>query len=163
MKLHRTFPLKHRMTRFPRFFLLLVIILGAGSSGFLSATEKTNPSVACAVTVREPKSGPGSTITLEVKLTPVQGVHINMTPPIDVRLDSNAVIGSAGALQFPKPTKDGYFDATRPFTLPITLARSAVRGKQTISGTVVYFFCSDKDGVCSRFKQKFEVSLTVSR
>jgi DsbC/DsbD-like thiol-disulfide interchange protein len=162
MMLSPDIPLTPVLRRFLVSSITIVALIASSPAGTPAGSEKNNPSVSCSVTVSPAKAKPGSTVTLKVTLTPVRGIHINMTPPVEIRLDSCDFVSATGTLQFPKPLKDGYLDASKPVTLPVTISKSRPSGKVTIRGMVVYFYCSEKDGWCSRFKQKFEAELTIA-
>ena len=43
------------------------------------------------------------------------------------------------------------------------LSPGAPHGPVTLKGTLTYYFCSDKEGWCSKYKQPVEIALTVRR
>ncbi|MBI1808057.1 MAG: hypothetical protein HYR76_13540, partial [Ignavibacteria bacterium] len=55
-----------------------------------------------------------------------------------------------------------YLDASKPIKQSFTLAKSTKAGSLSFKGTLTYFFCSDADGWCSRFKQPIDVTVTVA-
>ena len=139
----------------PAFITLLCI----SQSPSQQQHSKVNQYVACTVTAKDKKVNAGGATSLLFTLTPQKGIHVNFTPPMKVTFDSASVAAVAGE---PSVTKrDTLVDTSHPIVQPITLAATAPAGTAVVRGTLTYFYCSDKEGWCSRFQQPFEVKIPV--
>ncbi len=141
------------------FVLTILIALSLWTYVAEGSTPKKNPFVASDVTFKQKKLKPGAEGTLLITLTPRQGIHINLEPPLSVLLDSSNAISSVGKVAITQ--KDTVLDVSKPIRLTFTLSKKIKPGKVTIGGVVTYFYCSESDGWCSKFKQQFEAKLTV--
>jgi hypothetical protein len=137
--------------------LLLSFALIAGGNTSLP----TNKYVKYEVSMKEKSFKASSTGTLLISLHPNKGIHINLNPPISITFDSTDVIVKAGSPAIPKV--DTVLNAAKPIRLPITLSNRVKPGKVSIKGTILYYYCSDADGWCSRCKQPFELAINVVR
>ncbi len=144
----------------PAIFLLILWVLPA----FLhhgGTTPPVNEYVKFAALPAKKTLKPGTTTQLLFRLTPKAGIHINLKPSPDLRFDSIRGISLAGQPEIPR--RDSFLDASKPITQAITLAGDLPEGPVNITGTFIYYYCSDAEGWCSRFKQPFEVKVTVAR
>lgn len=94
-------------------------------------------------------------------------VHINEEPAPRLKLDlTQAVLVDK---QAPPPDKTAdwdpdnprYLDLGKPVRFPVAFAPTAPRGGQTVKGTVVYFYCSSREGWCRRGSAEVDVPVTV--
>jgi hypothetical protein len=145
-----------------RYTLLLLTTL---TSSFLIAGDKpqTNEFVSVKVAVQKKVLKAGSTGELIVSFKPKGGIHINVDPPVTIKLDSSETVTSTGKTFVPAPTKEKYLDITKPVKQQFTIAKTTQPGKITLKGIISYFYCSGSDGWCSRFKQPFEIPLAVTK
>ncbi len=120
-----------------------------------------NKSVTVEVTLADSVVSPGATIDLAMKFTPVEGIHINLQPPLDFKADTASQVPLSGGLVLPKGSP--YLNTSAPVVQRFTIPKDAKPGRLTLKGTLIYFYCSDKDGWCSKYKQAVELSLTVRR
>ena len=144
--------------------LVIVSILTAALShpAYCGKTPRSsNEYVTYSATVKQKSMKPGSTGVLLFTLRPNNGIHINLTPPITVTFDSSGVAAANGALTVPKANE--YLDASKPITQSFTLSRDVKPGSLPIRGTLTYFYCSDAEGWCSKFKQSVECTVKVAR
>jgi hypothetical protein len=146
--------------KFIAFMALLAFTTAASLSG---TTPTVNKNVAFKSTIKEKTIKPGMKGTLLVTLKPVKGIHINLTPPMTTKLDSSAVFSLADSLTAPKNASNDYFDVNKMVAQPFTVAKSATTGKAILKGTFIYFFCSDAEGWCSKFKQPFELTVHIGK
>ncbi|MBI1803681.1 MAG: hypothetical protein HY033_07525 [Ignavibacteriae bacterium] len=142
---------------------LLVLRLAVFASGNGSSLPAANKYVQYSAKVQQTPWKPGTTGTLLLKLTPQQGIHINTQPPIVVILDDSSSITLVGKPKFGTVKADTsvYLDASKAIRQSFTVARSAAPGPLLLKGTLTYFYCSDAEGWCSRFKQPISVTVTV--
>jgi hypothetical protein len=136
--------------------LLLLAALGAAPRHFEVAASF------------EPPKKAGAPAHVAVSFSPLDpDVHINEEPAPRLKLDiSQAVLVDK---QAPAPDKAAewdpdnprYLDLGRPVKFPVAIAPAAPRGGQTVKGTVVYFYCSSREGWCRRGMADVEVLVSV--
>ncbi|HEX9202858.1 MAG TPA: hypothetical protein VF964_02760 [Vicinamibacteria bacterium] len=94
-------------------------------------------------------------------------VHINEEPAPRLKLDPEQ---SALLDKQPPPPKTvpvyapeaaRYLDLKKPVQFPVAFAPSAVKGAQTVKASVVFFYCSQREGWCRRGSADIEVGVTV--
>lgn len=141
-------------------FLLLWLYLTPAGPGDGKSTP-TNEFVALRYTLKESRLKSGSEGVLLMTLSPVKGIHVNLIPPMSFTFDSSAVLASAGTLVIPPDSAKGYLDATKPVRQPFRLSKPLKPGKHTVTGTFIYYYCSDAEGWCSRFRQPISLTLEV--
>jgi len=116
----------------------------------------------------EPPRKSGGVGQVTVTFSPLDpDVHINEDPPPRLKLD--AAQGVLVDKQGPPPEKVSdwdpdnprYIDLARPVKFPVAFAATAPRGGQTVKGTVVFFYCSSREGWCRRGSAEVEVPLRV--
>jgi len=83
-----------------------------------------------------------------LKLDPEQGVLIDRQPPAAARKGE-----SAGE---PK-----YLDTTLPVAFPVALNAKAPKGEQPVKATVVYYYCSKREGWCRKGTSEVEFTVPV--
>ena len=83
-------------------------------------------------------------LPISLKLTPAAGV---MLPKTEIKASGDD----------PK-SNDGYYVDLPILKIPLTIVRA---GKYEIPGKLTYFFCSEKDGFCSRQILDVKVPITV--
>jgi len=140
---------------FLSFVLLLVVVLAGVDS------KSENSYVQCSVAIKQKSLRPGTATQLLISLRPKKGIHINLDPPLQVKLDSAEIVSSVGKPEIPR--RDTVLDLSKPVRLSVTISPKAKPGSFTVRGTVTYFYCSETEGWCSRFKQPIEFKLTVVR
>ncbi|MFI5253637.1 MAG: hypothetical protein ACHQQQ_14540 [Bacteroidota bacterium] len=105
----------------------------------------------------------GSTASILISLNPKKGIHINLQTPTSIKFDSSEIVKAAGDLVLPKNANDNYLDISKNIVQKIAISKNAKPGTTTIKGNFTYFYCSDEEGWCSKFKQPFEVVLTIAK
>lgn len=148
--------------KFLSFFLLLALnlptdIIAGGN------TSITNEHVDFTATLKKNRLAGGSTGVLFFTLKPHKGIHVNLEPPIGIRMENDSLATLTGDLELSSLKKDTtkYLDASKPISQKFMLSKLAGTGTKIVKGTLTYFYCSDAEGWCSRFRQPFEVTLTV--
>ncbi len=126
-----------------------------------SEKPNVNASVGCEASMKQKSLKAGATGQILVLLQPKKGIHINLDQPIQIKMDSSEVIASVGKPEI--PMIDTLYDASKPIRLPVIISKNARPGKFTLRGTVVYFYCSETEGWCSRFKQPIDIPCTVTK
>lgn len=147
--------------------LLIIVVLSTFITQFSVAGDKPTPAneyVKFELSLDQKKLKPGTNGQLLISLMPKKGIHINLQPPLDLMLEKNPAITLAGKPELARVRVDtsDYLDASKPIKQSFTLAKSAKKGSVTLKGTLTYFYCSDSEGWCSRFKQPINLTLTVT-
>ena len=137
--------------------LIAAVVSSAGRTGDASAAR--NQYVSCRVELNNNALRPGSTGELLITLVPARGIHINLNPPISFAFEGSSAVTPKGRLEIPK--KDKYLDGTKAIRQSFRVPASATPGTMVIRGTIMYYYCSDAQGWCSRFKQPVELSVRV--
>jgi hypothetical protein len=141
---------------------VLGIVFLFGSFFVFGGSTSTNKYVEYSAILKPDKLKPGSVGQLLITLKPQRGIHINLDPPLSVILDSSVALISSGKIDIPRMKKEKFLDPTKPIGVPFTLARSLAPGTRvTLKGTLTYYYCSDAEGWCSRFKQPVDIQCTV--
>jgi hypothetical protein len=104
---------------------------------------------------------PGSSAVVELLFTPVDGIHVNIDPPVQFALDSTTALTLTGKPAMTKDTDTGYLSTTTPVKQTIVLGKNIPAGRLSVKGTVTYFFCSESEGWCNRQKQPVEFTIFV--
>ena len=144
-----------------KFITSVIMVLTMTSPWTMGASKAVtaNPYVSCKFEVNKKSFRPGSKGELLITLTPVKGIHINLAPAITVELDSGGTIVKRGTAQI--PGKEKFLDVTKSIRQPFFVSPSGGPAKVAIKGTITYYYCSDAEGWCSKFKQPFELSIIV--
>lgn len=144
-------------------FLIVIVFLFSSSASSGDRPPAQNTYVQFHVQIKEKSLKPGATGELLISLRPQEGIHINLQPAIDVKLDSSALVTLVGKMEVPRQSAANYLDASMPIRQEFMVPKSAQSGNMRFRGTITYYYCSDAEGWCSRFKQAFLVDLTVAR
>jgi hypothetical protein len=83
-----------------------------------------------------------------LKLAPAQGVLVDRQKPAPRSSGSEV-----------DPEKSRYLDLKKPYRFPVAILSEAPKGPQEVGATVVYFYCSKREGWCRRGNA--EIKLTV--
>jgi hypothetical protein len=130
---------------------------------FVAAEEPTktpvNEHVKFSITLKERSLKTGGAGNLLIRLQPKKGIHINLKPAISIAYDSTGIIARTDTPMI--PATDTFLNTSKPIQQHIMLASGLKPGKAVIKGVVTYFYCSDAEGWCSRFKQSFELPVRV--
>lgn len=125
------------------------------------ATE--NQYVKFSAALKRPTMAKGSTGELLITLRPQKGIHVNLEPPVSVTFDSAAPVEPSGKVEVPKMAKHPYLDTAKAIVQRFKLAKREPGSSVTLKGILTYFYCSDAEGWCSKFRQPFAVSVTVTK
>ena len=145
------------------FIPILLLILNPLSQKDTVSTAVGNKYVSYAVVLKEKTLKVGETGTLLISLTPQKGFHITFEPSPSVQFATSDVVASTGKLGIIKMERDEYLDLSKPLKQPFTLSKKSKSGFAAIKGTLTYFYCSEKDRWCSKFKQPFELQITITK
>ena len=105
----------------------------------------------------------GDTTVFAITLTPSSGIHVNSIPPMTFSLDSTASrsLEKVGSLSFEKLDTTSFLNYAKPVTQSFKISSKSFSGAYKLKGTFTYFFCSDVEGWCSKWRQPVEVSFRV--
>ena len=137
-------------------FLAAAFVCAAACAG----TPEENEHVSCTATLSAPSFRRGDTAAIRVVLTPARGIHLNGSPLPSLRLDPGSVVLARGGAEAAVGAQ-GYLESD--VVQHVTIRKDAPRGKNVLRGTVTYYYCSDTEGWCMRYKQALELSLTITR
>lgn len=141
-------------------YALLFLLLAFAATGLAGGSAaRSNEFVECTMSVRPDSLKAGSTGMLLIRLKPKPGIHVNLTPPLKVMLDSTKVITASASRHVPK--KKEYLDTTKPIKHAFTLSSKIPPGTSAITGTLTYYYCSDAEGWCSKFTLPIDQKITV--
>jgi hypothetical protein len=94
-------------------------------------------------------------------------VHINEDPAPRLKLDPGQVVlldrqgpAPARAADF-DPEKTHYLDLAKPVRFPVAIGPKAPKGSQDVTASVVYFYCSKREGWCRRGTALVEFTVEV--
>jgi hypothetical protein len=139
------------------FLFLASSAITAGSGG----GNGSNSSVQFSVTAEQMKLAPGGAGTLIFTLHPKAGIHINLEPGLTITTDSSSGVTLYGKPKIPLEGQTNYLDAAKPIRQSFRMPAHASSDTLTVSGTLTYYYCSDAEGWCSRFKQPFSLQIRI--
>ncbi len=146
---------------------LFVTIFAVFAGQFLGpigdGDDKRNRHVAVEVSVEPTTLKPGATGEIRIQFQPNDGIHVNAEPPTQLKFADGSAITLIGDPTVPTDSTTGYVDVTRPLTYTFGVDRDAPSGRINVNGTLVYYFCSDKEGWCLRWKADVALTLSVDR
>jgi len=105
---------------------------------------------------------PGAKSEILFTLTPVEGIHINAKPAPEFSMAAGSPASVAGSLRVTGDTR-GFLAPNAPVRQPIRIGRKAGTGPHTITGTLVYFYCSDAEGWCMRASQPVALPVEIGK
>ncbi len=143
------------------FLLLLIAVLSPAIFFAGNTVYNDNKYVSVEVVVKQKNLKPGSSADMLISMKPVSGIHVNLKPAIELKLDSASVVSVAGNPGIPKGKE--YLDTSTPITQRISIPNNLKPGEISVKGMLTYYYCSDKEGWCSKFNQPFNITLNVSR
>jgi hypothetical protein len=137
--------------------LAMALLLAAPAAGRYFDVEATF--------VPPPKARADASI--DVLFTPLDpDVAVNETPPVRIKLDpSQVVLVDRHQPASPRAGEDQstprYVDITKPIRFPVAFVPSVPSGTWDLGATVVYFFCSKREGWCRRGSAEVRFVVTV--
>lgn len=135
----------------------LLFICFHGTAG-IPGDPPSNQYVKVAAALVDSTLSPGGRGEILITLKPIEGIHINADPAPEFSVDSGSVAKAIGA---PRGKKDdrGYLSVGEPVRQEIVIAPMAAPGEHHVRGLFIYYYCSDTEGWCMRYRQA--VALTV--
>jgi hypothetical protein len=127
---------------------LLLALLGAAPGGsphfqvsasFVAPAQRGgNASVAVTFVARDPDVNVNEDPAPRLKLDSAQRVLVDRQPPASTKPPAF------------DPDNPRYLDLELPVLFPVGIAPGAPKGPQKVKATVVYFYCSKREGWCRR-------------
>ena len=125
--------------------------------------NKTNTYVRVDLTANPAVVKAGGKGEIQIQFQPIEGIHVNAAPPTVLTLAEDSPVKLTGESVVPVDSTTGYLDASKPTTYSFAVKKSTRPGDRKINGTLVYFFCSDKEGWCLRWQDDVSFTLSVER
>lgn len=142
----------------------LLLVSPHASTGVSPTNANIYVTFSAALRKATPRDGSSGAILFNLR--PRKGIHINLTPPMSVTFDSSARVEAADTLETPAMDKFPYLDTSKAIVQKYKLLNRAGPSKPTgltIKGTLTYFYCSDSEGWCSKFKQPFSLTVPAAK
>jgi len=124
---------------------LLIFILA------LNFTQKQNKFVSTSFKLKKLSN---DRAILQIFLTPTPGIHINSQPAPEISFESKDL--KIVDVKFEVDEKN-YLNTKKPISFYLALNS---KNLNVITGKLTYFYCSEKEGWCSKFTEKFEIKLS---
>ncbi len=140
------------------FFIFSILTILNFQSDSLSIDENKFVKIIVQNSQNEIKSG--KTTTLSVKFFPTENVKINSEPEIDFKLDKDSPFKLA-VKSIPTIDSLGYLSAESQIDFVFRVKPKTGNISTKLSGDLIYFFCSEKDGWCNRYLQKIELPIKI--
>lgn len=140
--------------------LVVIAFLGVLIGPTRAVVESTNALVDVKLTVEQRHLRPGETGAVLISFKPKKGISITTDPMFELTIDTLEQFFALGRITFAKNAK-GCLEPNRSVEQRLIVARETPPGVYYIRGTFLYYYCSDQEGWCSRFRQPVELSLTV--
>jgi len=136
--------------------------LTAGSGGG-DQRQAGNEFVSIDIRLEQPSGKAGGRGRIVIWLKPKKGIHVNATPPLDLRLEKEGVGSLSGKLEYATAKHDTalYLDHWKPVKQSFLISPTLKPGVVALKGTFTFFYCSDAEGWCSRLKQPIDLKLTI--
>ncbi len=139
-----------------------ILIFWGFASVFGGGKPADNSYVEFGVKVEKASIHRDSTGALLLTLKPQKGIHINTQPAPTFTFDTSNGVRPTGSLALSTLEKSTFLDPHKPVRQRFSFSHNVQPGQVTVKGTFIYYYCSDAEGWCSRFKQPVEVHLTVT-
>ena len=143
------------------YLLMFIHLLYAAWPGGESGQD--NRFVKVDVSLADTLLQPGSKGKILVLFTPVDGIHINADPPVSVKINRNRLMSLRGDPDITTDKETGFLSASTPVEQRFSVSQTAVAGEHRITGTIVYYFCSDTEGWCRKQSQAVTFRLNIRR
>jgi hypothetical protein len=89
--------------------------------------------------------------------------HITGDPPLTVKLEKNQFISLQGKPDISTDKESGFLSTSSPVEQAFHVSKKARPGEHILKGTIVYYFCSDTEGWCTRFAQPITLKLNIQK
>lgn len=141
--------------------LLMCILLTVGSGDDRTTTE--NKYVHVGITLGDSTVAAVGKGSILITFNPADGIHVNADPPVEVAIEPNDVVTLDGDPDVTTDKETGFLSTSSPVIQRFLVSGSAAPGHYSLKGTIVYYFCSDTQGWCTKFKQPVTLTLVVAK
>ena len=139
---------------------IILLFLVCFLPGYAQLNIKEDVAVVTALQQSVLKAGTAGQLTISLK--PKKGIHVTADPPFTFSLDTLTQFFSVGKPNFTKDGK-GYVDTRHQIRHELSVAKTTPPGSYRVKGVFTYFYCSDAEGWCSRFRHPVELTVNVAR
>jgi hypothetical protein len=151
---------KHLTDRIMMKYFVVIGLFLLPTSSSKSSDKIVNEMVAVELNLPQQQLRAGETGTVLIFFKPKKGIHITTDPLFELTFDTLTQFFSTGKTTFEKDKKE-YLKTQQPVKQRFLVAKKTLPGSYRLKGTLIYYYCSDKEGWCSRFKQPVELTITV--
>ena len=127
-----------------------------------AAVYSDNPDVGIEASLLPDSARSGDTVELLLLFSPGRAIHIPAKPLMVFTLDSSVSASLAGPPVRSIDQTTGFLSNGSPVRQAIRLLPGTGPGLRILRGTVSYYYCSDSDGWCRKFRQPVELSLVLT-
>ena len=103
--------------------IIIISLLTFNLTLIAGESPKINEFVKCEISVKQKSMKAGATGELLISLKPKDGIHINLDPPLTLKLDSSVAYLLVGKPIFSKTNKSEYIDIAKPIKQSFTLSK----------------------------------------
>lgn len=139
--------------------MLLFVALSIGSAA-IAGDPPENKYVRVVMALADSTYVPGGHGNVRITLTPAEGIHINADPAPEFAIDSGGVAVTVGQVQL-KTERDAKLASGEPMVQEIAIVPGAPPGGHAVRGTFTYYYCSDSEGWCMRYRQAIALTVIV--
>lgn len=146
-------------------FSLCLILSTLIASYYVSTGDKSvseNEHVKCDIVLKQKELRAGELGYFLILFKPKKGIRITTDPPFQVSLDTTQQFFSLGKAEFSQDA-NGYLNSEKAVRQSFTITRMTKPGSYALKGTLIYYYCSDGEGWCSRFIQPIELKLMITK
>lgn len=141
--------------------LLLFHVLAIPVPG--GPATKENKYVRVEIRLEDTTVAPGADGAILFGFTPAEGIHVNTDPPVEIEIEKNRAVTLHGDPDLTVDKETGFLSTSSPVRQQFSVSPAASPGEYSIQGTIVYYFCSDTQGWCTKFKQPVTLKLIVPK
>lgn len=153
----------------PRFAAVLIVLIAVFAPHADTLAKERRPAPKLQIkTSQEPSAAvPGRPVSLDVILTPPEGIVLNRYPGIKLVFESSPGLRPSSPEVFlgsREPIEDPdrfYFNAGEPLKLEV-VAEKGKKTTRTLRGDLTYFYCVKASGFCAPARQKLELPVKVA-
>ena len=139
----------------------IVLILHLLSAGLTGGESGDSHFVKVDVSLADSVLRPGDRGRVLVSFTPVDGIHINVDPPVTLTIRKNSLLSLQGNPDMTTDKVTGFLSTETPVGQLFSISHKATPGPHTITGTITYYFCSDTEGWCRKQSQAVTLTLNI--
>jgi hypothetical protein len=124
-------------------------------------TPPDNPYVGVVIRLSGDTLKAGMAAHLTAMFAPVDGIHITVDPPLSFSMKTNNVLRISGTPVADTSKETGYLEHTSAVMQRVIVQPGAGAGAHSVSGELLYYYCSDREGWCRKSVEPFTVTATI--